>query len=226
MDAVVVDRIPFRLDRKSFLKSLRMEGSGPYAGEIERLVGEAEAVARPKGVYGSAFVESREGDSVVVEGVTFASRVLRVNLAGTDCVYPFVATCGVELEEWSRAIEGTFHRYCADLIKEAALESAVRALDDHVRETHCPGALSMMNPGSLPDWPVSEQKNLFALFGGAVESIGVYLTEGCVMFPVKSVSGILFPSDEGFESCQLCARQCPKRRAPYEEGLYERKYGR
>jgi len=45
------------------------------------------------------------------------------------------------------------------------------------------------------------------------------------MVPVKSVSGILFPTEESFASCQLCPREvCPGRRAPYDPDLYDAKY--
>jgi hypothetical protein len=47
-----------------------------------------------------------------------------------------------------------------------------------------------------------------------------------MMDPVHSVSGILFPTEEDFEECSLCPREdCPKRRAPFEEHLYETRYG-
>ena len=35
-------------------------------------------------------------DSVVVDGITFKSRVLRVNLEQTHRVFPYLATCGTE----------------------------------------------------------------------------------------------------------------------------------
>jgi hypothetical protein len=45
------------------------------------------------------------------------------------------------------------------------------------------------------------------------------------MIPTKSVSGIIFQTDDTFESCMLCQKDnCPNRRAPYNETLYERKY--
>jgi hypothetical protein len=45
------------------------------------------------------------------------------------------------------------------------------------------------------------------------------------MVPTKSVSGIIFPTEADFQSCQLCEREnCPNRRAPYDEMLYEQKY--
>jgi len=68
---------------------------------------------------------------------------------------------------------------------------------------------------------------LFALLGDATEAVGVRLLDSLLMTPTKSVSGIRFPTEERFESCQLCPRpDCPGRRAPYDATLYERKYRR
>jgi len=77
-----------------------------------------------------------------------------------------------------------------------------------------------MNPGSLESWPITQQKELFSLFGNVEELIGVKLTDSCVMFPLKSVSGIYFPTEINFESCQLCPREkCIGRRTPYDPEL-------
>lgn len=87
------------------------------------------------------------------------------------------------------------------------------------------GQLSRMSPGSLEDWPVTEQKPLFSVFGNVEDLVGVTLTESMLMIPRKSVSGIFFPTEVMFFSCQLCPRKvCPERKAPYEETLRE-KYG-
>ncbi len=45
------------------------------------------------------------------------------------------------------------------------------------------------------------------------------------MLPTKSVSGILFPTEHDFASCQLCQRgDCPNRRARYDPELLEARY--
>ena len=46
-----------------------------------------------------------------------------------------------------------------------------------------------------------------------------------LMLPRKSVSGIYFPSEVSFFSCQLCPRdRCDGRKAPYDETL-AKQYG-
>ena len=104
-----------------------------------------------------------------------------------------------------------------------ALGSAIGHLSDHLDRRYRPGAMSHMNPGSLKDWPITQQKELFSLLGDVDAAIGVTLTEGMVMVPTKSTSGIYFPTETKFESCQLCPKEdCVGRRAPYDPALAER----
>jgi len=82
-----------------------------------------------------------------------------------------------------------------------------------------------MAPGSLVDWPIEEQAPLFKLLGDVENSIGVKLTDSLLMLPAKSISGIYFPTEVSFFSCQLCPRQrCESRKAKYDPGLAEQ-YG-
>ncbi|MCK7489824.1 MAG: hypothetical protein MZU79_06060 [Anaerotruncus sp.] len=69
------------------------------------------------------------------------------------------------------------------------------------------GPLSNMSPGSLEDWPITEQTKLFSIFGDTERLVGVRLTDSMLMVPRKSISGILFPSEEGFVARQLCDRE-------------------
>ena len=51
--------------------------------------------------------------------------------------------------------------------------------------------------------------------------MGVRLTDSFLMVPNKSVSGIFFPAEVTFTSCQLCQRGvCPGRRAPFDPKLH------
>jgi predicted transcriptional regulator len=45
------------------------------------------------------------------------------------------------------------------------------------------------------------------------------------MIPLKSTSGILFPTEVDYKNCQLCSRKnCPGRKAPYNPELLKEKY--
>ena len=225
MMEIILDRVQFRADIACLLKRLRIPAGGTYEDKLRRLAREAQGVARPRAMYEVAYIESKGDNQVVVDGKTLTSRVLRVNLEKAHRLFPFVATCGSELEDWSASITDLLHRYWADAIKELALESAIQSLKEDLDERFRPGRTSTMSPGSLEDWPLEEQRVLFSILGNPEEAIGVRLSDSLVMIPTKSVSGVRFPTEESFESCQLCPREdCPGRRASYDEGLYERKY--
>lgn len=82
-----------------------------------------------------------------------------------------------------------------------------------------------MAPGSLADWPPTQQRELFSLLGDLEKAIGVHLTDSCLMVPNKFAAGVRFAVEESFESCELCGvGDCPRRRAPHDSELYERKY--
>jgi len=225
MENHCLDAVPFQINVNQLLKRLHIDEKNDYARDVRRLAGEAQAIARPKGFYKVASIESRGDDYVVIEGVKLRSRVLRVNLEKAYRVFPFVATCGVELEDWSRSIVDELHRYWADTIKEMALSSALRATEEHLMQRYRPGPTSVMKPGEIADWPIAQQRNLFAILGSPEDSVGVHLTDSFLMIPIKSVSGMRFPTETHFESCQLCPMEkCPGRRAPYDSLLYERRY--
>jgi len=158
----------------------------------------------------------------------FVSKVLRAHLEEVGRVFPYVATCGPELDTIPIADDDIFGQFCRDTIKEMALYTAIAHLDGHVKEAYALEKLVSMNPGSgdVEVWPIEQQKELFAFFGDVQQSIGVVLTDSCLMLPNKSVSGLLYPSEHDFQSCQLCHREkCPNRRAPFDPHLWEQRLG-
>lgn len=117
--------------------------------------------------------------------------------------------------------------YWAGAIKEAAVRCAITAMGSHLEEHYHPGKTSQQNPGSLEDFPLAEQRALFDLLGDTRTPVGVTLLPSLMMSPTHSVSGIIFPTTEDFQSCLLCPREkCPGRRAPYDPTLFTRKYSK
>jgi hypothetical protein len=225
MDPTILDDIPWYVDFPQLMQQLGIREEDSLAEKALSMAAEAEAKGKPKALYKAGLIESRGEDHVVIEGLTFKSRVLAVNLAKVHRAFPFVATCGAELEEWSRSFPSVLERFWADAINGMALGASILAMLEHIQDQHHPGDLSMMNPGSIDSWSLSEQRALFALLGDPEESIGVELMESCFMRPSMSTSGIWFPTEDHYENCMLCPMErCPGRRAPYDEDLYERKY--
>ena len=140
-------------------------------------------------------------------------------------VFPFVVTIGNELLERAEASDDMLEKFYLDAIGNLALNKTRRYLENHLRDRFTISCLSHLSPGSLPDWPIEEQLNLFSLLNGVERAIHVRLTDNFLMIPTKSVSGIFFPTEMPFQSCQLCPRDpCPGRRAAYSEMLLK-EYG-
>jgi hypothetical protein len=187
------------------------------------LIDVVQPLIHPKAIYDVCYIDRKGRDSVEIGGTRFTSRVLRVNLDKAERVFPYVATCGTEVESIDVPSDDIMRKFVLDAIKQIALGAAVRHLREHIDKQYRPGQMSAMSPGSLEDWPISEQKQLFSIFGDVEDLIGVRLTDTFLMLPLKSVSGIYFPTEVRFESCQLCPRErCPGRRAPYDEKLKEK----
>ena len=221
----VIGNIPFNPDMAKIMETLHIKPGTGYAEDLAAMVDLACRVARPKGLYRLAFIESSGDDYIVADGIRFSSRVLRVNIGDSQRVFPYIATCGRELEEWSAGFSDMLQRFWADAIKESALMIAIKAVTDHIDSRYSPGPTARMSPGSLEDWPIYEQRPMFDLLGDPAADIGVELMESYLMTPTKTISRLMFPTEQSFENCQLCPREkCPSRRAPYDKDLYDRKY--
>jgi hypothetical protein len=155
----------------------------------------------------------------------FTSRVLRVNVENTDRLFVGIVTCGQELHDWARSITDPLLHYRADAIAEIALRSAIQYFEDHLLAQYHLRHISRMEPGSLTDWPLTDQRVLFELLADTQAAVGVCLTDSLLMTPTKTISGVWFASENEYANCQLYAREeCPGRRAPYDENLFNQKY--
>jgi len=219
----VFNSIPVDLELGEVLKSIRIRDSNQ---QLERMVQElvevTRSIAKPKVVYKVSYVDDRDGNTVTIDGIKFTSRVLKINLDQVERVFPYIATCGTELGEIAISSNDVMKSFCFEEIKIMVLRSAIAYLSNHLTEHYALGKVSSMSPGSgsLESWPIAQQKELFSLFGDVEGMIGVKLTDSCIMYPLKSVSGIYFPTEITFESCQLCPREkCIGRRVSYDPEL-------
>ncbi len=225
MESTVLAPLPFALTPPDILQALRVRPGSSREAEVLRLISEAQEIARPKALYRLVFIEDKSDNTIVADGHTFTSRILRVNLGDLHRAFAYVCTSGRELDAWVQAQGDMLTQYYADSINEAVLHSATLGFIQRLSETYGLGQTAAMNPGSLADWPLSQQRVLFSFLGDVQGAIGVELTPSLLMLPAKSVSGILFATEANFASCQLCPRAaCPNRRMPYEPELFEEKY--
>jgi len=222
MDAIFLDAISFQPDLPTLLQRLHIRADSPDAADFQNYAHELAQVARPKVFYKLAFIDRRSEREVVMDGVSFQSRVLCVNLAEVQRVFAYLATCGMEMEEKSQKETDILRRFWADAVCEAALRSALQALTQDLATRYQTAKMAVMNPGSLEDWPIAQQRPFFDLLGPDASRTGVTLTDSMLMIPSKSTTGLYFETESGFVNCQLCPRQtCPNRHAPYRPELFK-----
>ena len=225
MNSIVLDELAFKPDCDQMIKKMHLREGRPETNRFREMVVGAQKLAKPKAFYKISKIQSRGPTRIVIDSQGLESRVLRVNTDKLNRVFPFVVTCGTELSEWADGFSDMLEKLLADEIKMAALRSAIAQLEMDVEARFNTGELSQMNPGSLEDWPIYEQKKPFDLLGHGAASVGVELNSSMVMYPDKSESGIFFEKEKKFTNCQLCpVEKCPSRKAPFDHGLYEREY--
>ena len=220
----ILEYIPVNLDIEEIKRRLHIQKTGEWS-QVQTLVDEAQSLISARAAYKVCYIESKLEDAVMIDGICLKSRVLRKNLNNVERIFPYVVTIGNRLEEKARACNDLLKKYYLDTIENAALTTAREYLKDQLRSRYALEGMSYMSPGSLKDWAIEEQRPLFSIIGDVEASIGVRLNENLVMIPNKSLSGIYFPTEIPFYSCQLCPRKdCPARKASYDENL-AREYG-
>ena len=214
-----LENIQIKLDFEAVCKRLHLKRDKDFKN-LHALVDAAHHMIEPRVLYEVKYIEEKFDNGVVVDGRRLISDVLRKNLDQVERVFPFVITIGNKFGENLDACDDILEKFFLDTIGNVALTHVRKALNDHLKQKYALEKTAFMAPGSLPNWPIEQQKPLFELFGDVQATIGVKLTDSLLMLPAKSVSGIYFPTGTSFFSCQLCPRErCDSRKAKYSEIL-------
>ncbi|MFW6381778.1 MAG: vitamin B12 dependent methionine synthase, partial [Bacillota bacterium] len=159
----IINNIPTEIDEQRLVRRLKIREDDME--DFRDMLAETRKIARPRGMYAQANIDQRDRGQVIIEDLKFDSKVLEVNLEQAYKVFPYIVTVGTELERWSEGIKGVLKKYWADSLKEEVLRNARNYLLERLDETYSLQDTADMNPGSLKDWPIDEQKKLFKLLG-------------------------------------------------------------
>jgi len=216
-------RVPFHLNTKSLAAKLRIKPQSGLIEEFTELIDQVQKVAQPKVLYKTSYIENRTKDKITIDGITFTSAALQMNLKGINRVFAYVATCGTEAENLNIDPKDFVKITWLHYIKLELLKPCIPFLKKHLSTSFGVTKLSAMSPGSADAsiWPIQQQADLFRLIGEVKTKIGVRLTESFLMAPDISISGILFPANVTYQNCQLCQREnCPNRSAVFSAALW------
>ncbi len=215
----MVKNLDVSVEMQAVQNYLRVSEGSKILQQTAALLDEARSLVTPRVLYVEGVVGRRTDCTAEINGVEFSSRVLSANLAMAPRLFPYVLTLGPELEARVAALPDLLAQYTLDAIGNLFLDAASESFEHHLHSTRSAEGLSKMNPGSLRDWPIEQQRQLFALVGDVESLLGVTLTSSFLMVPRKSTSGIMFPSAVEFFSCQLCPRAaCINRKVPFDTG--------
>lgn len=173
---------------------------------VESLLERFKPVCRPQFHYIESTVEGLSPKGIIMKG-----------LSGADKYLLFIATAGREFQEEINKIsaEGDIVKvYAADLIGSEIAEATVRECMKAI-EADYPGVgvSNSYSPGYC-GWVLSDQREIFSRFKG--ETCGVSLNDSCLMYPIKSVSGIISVGEKVEKreyGCAICGRKdCYKNR--------------
>jgi hypothetical protein len=220
----ILQNLTPQIDLQEVRKSLRLDRQGDTQ-LAQRLIDKAKTLIEPKAAVKVCYIDEKQQDAIIVNGLRLESKVLRKNLNEVERIFPYVVSIGAALEQATGKTSDLLEAYYLDVIGNIALTAVRRQLHDHLCSKFAFKKISFMSPGSLQDWPVEAQRQLFQLLPEVEASIGVRLNKSFLMIPTKSVSGIYFQTEVSFFNCQLCQRgKCPGRKARYNEDL-AREYG-
>lgn len=133
----VLSSIPVELNLETVLSKLRIRNMNrEVENDIQELLDQSRSVVKPKALHEISSVSNRDGDSLEIGGIRFTSRVLRMNLDKVEIVFPYVVTCGREIDEIEIEHHDITKYYFLDQIKEMVLRLALNHLHDHLKEKH------------------------------------------------------------------------------------------
>jgi hypothetical protein len=217
----LLDNIPVHLDVTMVMERIKSRSATQRVEVVVReLLEIVLPVARPKVVYKVAHVTVADGKRLDVDGVEFNHHVPTLNFSREERVFPYVATCGVELESL-KFPDSAMKDYCLSVIKDVILMKAAHSyFQDYLKRTYNLTEVSRLGPGEAMG-TTAQQPKLFSLLGDVTGAIGVKLSPHYLMSPEKSSSGIYFETAVKIESCQLCPNDCNHRHAPHDPELFK-----
>ena len=199
-------------------EAVRYLGYGKHAVDDQTLrliadsFGSLRTLSSRKSVYRIFDLEQEDGETVRFGSLTVKSKSLGKNLRGCDKIVLFGATLGIGVDQLLSRTSKT------DMAKTVVLQACAAALleeycdecQERIRqEMESEGRYlrPRFSPG-YGDFPIECQRDMVRMLDCA-KSIGLTLTESCMMAPSKSVTAVIGAGRaavrchrQGCESCE------------------------
>jgi hypothetical protein len=220
-DGVLTDEIIYKADIPAIRKRLSFHLPQEQINEtIQKILRIVVPIVRPQAAYKPCKVESLGVESFKIEKVIFTNLMLKNQLGQVDSVFPFIATCGNEVDSIDTQNFSENDLYCYTVIKEMVMFSALDHLQNILKHRYSLDYIFYLTPGEFQGWKIKDRKRLLTIMGHAHEKLGVKIRKDFSLKPEKTLVGLFYSVPFNLESCQLCQKNpCMGRRAVYNESL-------
>lgn len=202
MDSKQLSMGDISLDMSEIYRSMGY-GSEPdpqMIATVEALLVRFNPITKPRFRFIESTIDGLSPKGIIMKG-----------LSGAEKYILFVATAGMEFQEEINSLmqEGDIvNNYAADLIGSEIAEATVRECVKAVQATY--PSLGVSNPYSTGycGWNITEQQVIFERF--RQDNCGIILNDSCLMYPIKSVSGIIAVGaavEKREYGCAICGRK-------------------
>ncbi len=199
----------------------------PYSGLIDEVLNDAHAYCSIEGGYilKDNIGFDNQNYNLIIDTTFFSVKKIvfsQIKKAGKAAL--FLCTAGPDIGEWSKKLmsEGeTFKGYVVDVVGSEVVETAMDRIQDSLEKEMKQKDLFITNrysPGYC-GWEVSEQQKLFSFF--PQDFCSVKLSDTSLMYPVKSVSGVIGIGKEVSKKNYPC-RFCDDRNCIYRDKRFSR----
>jgi hypothetical protein len=161
-----------------------------------------------------ALSRDKRNHLLTIENITFDVQSIVSNLIRrAEKAVLFVCTAGPGVEKWSKDLmaEGDLMKgYVIDVIGSEIVEKAMDRIQDSLEQDMKEmnmGITDRYSPGYC-GWQVSEQHKLFSFF--PEDFCGIHLSETSLMYPIKSVSGLIGIGPDAEKkgyTCDFCKQE-------------------
>jgi len=223
MQEIILSTGDLNLQREDIYLNVGYGGQQPDAAvaeKIEQIITYAETICHPR--IGYRILKGGVADTryLTIDGATMkvGSKLAGYYAKATQYAV-FVATAGQEYDDYLQQLRHSdelLDEYLADAVGSEIAEATVRYFEALIRNKAAQEGLCITpvySPG-YNGWHVEEQKQLFSLLPDRV--CGVTLNESSLMYPIKSVSGVIGLGKDVEPSpaaCAICGMQsCFKRK--------------
>lgn len=139
-------------------------------------------------------LDIHSGTMILMHRKLYLNRQVTAYLKGATYVALFECTAGAVFSEQYREYNAQgdiLEAYIADALGSLTVEKAMDKIQEKLRDemTNYQLKISTRYSPGYCNWPLTEQQTLFELVGD--NPTGITLSDSCLMYPTKSVSGII-----------------------------------